>query len=121
MIFGRNPKLPIDKALPNVEMPQEINSEEQNQSDQDVGEVTIQNNMERIKIPEEAQNYLDKLKRTMEESHSKAALNRNAAMDRHKLFYDRKIKKLSYNIGDYDLCDHLRMKKGVARGLAKKY
>ena len=57
----------------------------------------------------------------MEESHIKAALNRNAAMDKHKLFYDRKIKKFSYNIGDYVLCDHPRIKKGVARGLAKKY
>ena len=125
MMFGRKPKLPIDIAtfyiLPNVEIPREINSEEHNQSDHDVGEVTILNNQERIKIPEEAQSYLDKLKRTMEESHSKAALNRNSAMDKHKLFYDRRIKKFSYKIGDYVLCDHPRIKKGVARGLEKKY
>ena len=90
-MFGRKPKLPIDIALPNVEIPREINSEEYNQSDHDVRDVTILNNQERIKIPEEAQNYLEKLKRTMEECHSKAALNRNSAMDKHKLFYDRKI------------------------------
>ena len=43
----------------------------------------------KIKILEEAQNYLDKLRRTIEEGHSKAALNRNTSMERHKLFYDR--------------------------------
>ena len=90
-MFGRKPKLPIDNALPNVEILQKIDSEEHTQSDQDLGEVTILNNKERVKFPEETQNFLDKLKRSMEESHSKAALNRNVAMDKHKLFYDCKI------------------------------
>ena len=121
MMFGRKPKLPIDIALASVEIPQETNVEEQNQSNQNSGEATILNDNEKIKIPEEAQNYLNKLRRKIEESHSKAALNRNIPMERHKLFYDRKIKRFSYNIGDYVLCDHPRLKKGIARGLAKKY
>ena len=57
----------------------------------------------------------------MQESHTKAAKYRNIAMDKHKLYYDRKIKRYMYEIGDYVLCDHPRLKKGVSRGLARKY
>ena len=120
--MGEGPKLPINIALPNAEITREEGeTEEHSQTDQEMGDVTILDNQETVKIPEEAQNYLNKLKLAMKESHSKAALNRNAAMDKHKLLYDRKIKKFSYIIGDYVLCDHPRLKKGVARGLAKKY
>ena len=102
MMFGRKPKLPIDIALPNAEiLREEGETEERSQADQEMGDLTILDNQETVK---NTRRYLNKLKLTMKESHSKAALNRNAAMDKHKLFYDRKIKKFSYNIGDYVLC-----------------
>ena len=73
------------------------------------------------KIPKEAERYLSQLKEKMQASHSRAALNRNSAMDRHKILFDRRIKKFSYNVGDLVLCDHPRLKKGISRGLARKY
>ena len=57
---------------------------------------------------------MEALKERMEESRRKAALNRDIAMDKHKLFYDRKIKKFSFIIVDYVLCDHPISKRGLA-------
>ena len=64
---------------------------------------------------------MEALKERMEESHRKTAINQDLAMDKHNLFYHRNIKKFSYKIGDYVLCDHPRLKKGVSRGRARKY
>ncbi|RNA39717.1 RNA-directed DNA polymerase (reverse transcriptase) domain containing [Brachionus plicatilis] len=44
--------------------------------------------------------------------------NRNCRMDKAKLDHDRKIKKFEYNIGDYVLTDHPKLKKGLLHGLA---
>jgi hypothetical protein len=37
------------------------------------------------------------------------------------LRHDRNIKRDSYEVGDLVLCDHPKIAKGVARGLAKKW
>jgi len=58
MMFGRKPKLPIDIAIPNVEITREEGeTEEQSQADQDKRDVTILDNQDTVKISEEAQNY----------------------------------------------------------------
>jgi hypothetical protein len=47
--------------------------------------------------------------------------NRNQDNPRAKRYYDRKLKKCEYKIGDLVLCNHPKVKKGMARGLAPKY
>ena len=42
-------------------------------------------------------------------------------MGKHKAIYDRKIRKTSYNIGDWVLCNHPQLKKGLSRGLAPRF
>jgi hypothetical protein len=72
-------------------------------------------------LPKNAQKYSDDVKERMENAYHQAALNRNLTMDRNKIIYDRNIKKFSYKVGDYVLCDHPRLKSGLSRGLAHKY
>ena len=42
-------------------------------------------------------------------------------MEISKLYHDRKIKKFTYEVGDYVLVDHPHLKKGLSRGIAHKY
>ena len=42
-------------------------------------------------------------------------------MDIEKINHDRKIKKATYKVGEYVLCDHPRIKKSMSRGIAHKY
>ena len=37
------------------------------------------------------------------------------------MYHDRKIKKFSYEVGDFVLVDHPHLKKGLSRGIAHKY
>jgi hypothetical protein len=47
--------------------------------------------------------------------------NKLIRIEKTKLFYDRKIKKKEYNIGDLVLCDHPKLSNGLSRGLAPRY
>ena len=57
------------------------------------GEIKVLENIDHSKIPQVAQQCLEKLKKRMHESQIKAAKYRNIAMDKQKLYYDRTIKK----------------------------
>ena len=87
MMFGRKPKIPMDIVLPNHNgVDNQVNERQPEQDNENLGEVTILEEQTSTNIPQEASQYLEQLKKRMEESHSKAALNRNTAMDKHKLF-----------------------------------
>ncbi|RNA41791.1 hypothetical protein BpHYR1_051304 [Brachionus plicatilis] len=72
-------------------------------------------------LPAVAINYLQKLKMKLKKCCQMATKIRNCRMDKAKLDNDRKIKKFEYNIGDYVLTDHPKLKKGLSHGLAHKY
>ena len=42
-------------------------------------------------------------------------------MGKQKAIYDRKIRKTTYNIGDWVLCNHPQLKKGLSPGLAPRF
>lgn len=93
--------------------------------DSELGQVTILEDIDenwlQQKIPEIAKKYLESLKEAMDQSFKIAIQNRDLQMDISKINYDRKIKKASYQVGEYVLCDHPRVKKGTARGISHKY
>ena len=64
---------------------------------------------------------VEALKKNMEESFTQATKNRDTRIEKEKVRHDRKIKKGEYEIGDYVLCNHPKLKKGCSRGLAHKY
>ena len=90
-----------------------------------LGEITVLEDIDETtfeaKLPEIAKSYLKTLRETLENSFKRAQSNRNAKMDVEKIAHDRKIKKAKYQVGDYVLCDHPRIKKGMSRGIAHKY
>ena len=124
--FGRKPAIPIDILLPNTNLHErEIIIKEFQTNDSELGEITVLEDIDEkiieLKLAIVAKNYLDNLRTTMENSFKLAQNNRNSRMDLEKIKHDRKIKKLTYKIGDYVLCDHPRIKKGMSRGIAHKY
>ncbi|RNA13176.1 gap-Pol poly [Brachionus plicatilis] len=42
-------------------------------------------------------------------------------MEKSKIDSDRRIKKVNYNIGDFVLCHHPKLKKGLSQGIARKF
>ena len=125
MMFCRKPKIPIDLILPNTEVhDREPILKEFQVSDENLGTVTVladHPDLPRPIIPALAEKYLKELQDRMEDSHRKAAQNRDLAMDKSKLYHDRNIKKFSYEVGEYVLVDHPHLKKGLSRGIAHKY
>ena len=47
--------------------------------------------------------------------------NRGTKMKRAKWWHDRRIAKKQYNLGDWVLCNHPKLRKGLSRGLAPRY
>ena len=47
--------------------------------------------------------------------------NVNIRMNKEKWSDDRNIKRFTYKVGDYVLCDHPKLIKGMSRGIANKY
>ncbi|RNA18648.1 gap-Pol poly [Brachionus plicatilis] len=54
-------------------------------------------------------------------SYKIAATNRYIKMEKSKIDFDRRFKKVNYNIGDFVLCDHPKLKKGLSQGIARKF
>ena len=125
MMFGRKPKIPIDIVLPNTEKhDREPILKEFNIIDDALGEITVledHSDLPKTIVPEMAKNYLINLRDRLEDSFRKAAKNRNIAMESSKMYYDRKIKKFSYEVVDFVLVDHPHLKKDLSRVIAHKY
>ena len=66
-------------------------------------------------------NNLNELKEKLAFSYELAKKNRDCTMEKAKIQHDPQIKKFDYNIGDYVLTDHPKLKKGLSHGLAHKY
>ncbi len=125
MQFGRKQRIPIDIILPNtIKHDFEPILHEFNIQDDNFGEVTVLEDhvdLTKAKIPAVAEKYLNNLKQCMEESFRRATQNRDYRMEKKNLIYNRNIKKFCYEIGDYVLVDHPHLKKGLSRGIARRY
>ena len=125
MMFGRKPKIPIDIVLPNTELhDREPIIKEFKTIDNEFGSVTVLEDHPDLPgpiIPALAEKYLQDLRIRMEHSYRIASKHRDSAMEISKLYHDRKIKKFTYEVGDYVLVDHPHLKKGLSRGIAHKY
>ena len=123
--FGRKPKLPIDILLPNVNLYtrekilKEVLIEEN--GEQIIQLEDLDENIFEQKLPQVAQFYLENLKTSMQASFNACQQNVNIRMNKEKWSHDRNIKRFAYKIGDYVLCDHTKLKKGMSRGISHKY
>lgn len=134
VMFGRECRIPIDIIYPskleltktkiiaphtisikqikqNIEMDQNSNINEIDI----LPDITI-NEIE-AKFPLEVQVYVNEQRVKLKKSYE--TLERN--MSKNKEIYDRKIRKKSYKVGDWVLCNHPHIKKGLSRGLAPRY
>ena len=68
------------------------------------------------KLPKVAQLYLENLKTSMQ-----AIFKKRKIKNKEKWSHDRNIKRFTYNVGDYVLCDHPKLIKGMSGGIAHKY
>lgn len=124
LMFGRQPRLPKDILLPNMEPLGRIPILKEYKLVNELGEVTVLEDVQETidtNMPEVAENYLSELKDRLNQSYRAAETNLDNAMQKEKLNHDRKIKKCEYKIGDFVLCDHPKLKKGLSHGLAHKY
>jgi hypothetical protein len=65
--------------------------------------------------------YLKNLKTSMQTSFNACQQNVNIRMNKKKWSHDRNIKRFAYRVGDYVLCDHPKLQKGMSRGISHKY
>jgi len=124
MMFGREPRIPIDFLFPNLnELNRKPILENQTIKSNEFGEVEILADYEpgSKDIPENAEIYVNNLKKTLQTSLQIALKNRDINMQKAKWNHDRKIKKFNYKIGDLVLADHPKLKKGLSQGIARKY
>ena len=71
--------------------------------------------------PNDAQNYVKELKQRLSQCFETLQRKKMWRMRKQKTIYDRKIRKTTYNIGDWVLCNHPQLKKGLSRGLAPRF
>jgi len=114
-MFGRTPKLPIDQLYPQI----------------NTSRISLEDEISPIPGLDVLDEHRTFLKPDVEENiaslrrHLKyigAALihNRDLVMEA-KATYDRRIKKESCRIGDWVLCSHPKIAKGMRKGIAFKY
>lgn len=124
MMFGRKPRIPIDLIIPPTDLLEREKILSEYKILNEHGEVSVMEDYEEIvekNLPVVATNYLSELKDKLKTCYRIAEINRNCRMDKAKIDHDRKIKKFEYNIGDFVLTDHPKLKKGLSHGLAHKY
>ena len=137
-MFGRECTIPIDLIHPNR---MEITREKMDGKEK-VPIQTIENKIEKApdlqindfdimpdvpneeieqKMPSDAYLYLKELQAKLNQSYRILEKNKMLKMNKAKHYYDRRIRKAEYKIGDWVLCNHPHIKKGLSRGLAIKY
>lgn len=73
------------------------------------------------KLPELVKQYVKETRKRMLESFPNVNKNKIRKMSRAKRNYDRKVLKKEYEIGDWVLSNHPKLKGGLSRGLAPRY
>ena len=132
-MFGRQPRVPIDLAYPNtVDMTREpILDARTIQVDEVREQLTeVQPEVQEFDrladatdqaTPHHVQAFVTELKQRLETSFAWLESNKISRMERAKVDYDRRIRKRSYEVGEWVLCNHPKIKKGLSRGLAPRY
>lgn len=137
IMFGRESRIPIDLLFPNkLDLNRERISEEKTVKVDDIPalEISPNENFKEIdlipdcthleieeKFPLEAREYVRDLRQNMGNNIKLLEKNRLFAITKHKEIYERNLKRFSYKIGDWVLCNHPQIKKGLSRGLAPRY
>ena len=133
VMFGRQPRIPIDLAYPNtIDMTRKpILDARTIQVDEVREQLTeVQPEVQEFDrladatdqaTPHHVQAFVTELKQRLETSFAWLESNKISRMERAKVDYDRRIRKRSYEVGEWVLCNHPKIKKGLSRGLAPRY
>jgi hypothetical protein len=137
-MFGRECRIPIDIIYPNkLELKRDkivakrtininsIRNQIELDATSDINTIDILPDITISEIeatfPQEVQKYINELRERLNKSYESLEKNRMLTMRQNKILYDRKIRKKEYNLGDWVLCNHPHIKKGLSRGLAPRY
>jgi transposase InsO family protein len=115
-MFGRKPKLPIDLIFPLVNQPRQILTE----ATSPIPGLDILDEHRTVLKPAVEENIAS-LKQHLSYIGIALSRNRDMVMDKAKVRHDRRIKKESYAIGEWVLCSHPKIAKGMKKGIAFKY
>ena len=133
VMFGREPRLPIDLIFPNkTQLENPDRNEELTIKMADVrntyelafelDEFTQFKDFDVDSITyNEVSRYVKGLKNSMQECFEKLNHNKQVRMETAKIRHDRKIKKLQYELYDKVLVNHPKIKKGTSQGISPKY
>ena len=128
-MFGRKPRIPIDILYPisddlmqKTESDSAVNAIADQMQNVEIGEIEV---LEKIDHENQLSNhiteYVKKLQCRLKRSYELLEKNKIAKMNKAKIDFDRKIKKFEYQVGDWVLCSHPKLKRGLSRGLAPRY
>ena len=137
-MFGRGCRIPLDLMFPNVlDINREPNKTESTIQTSQIKENIIVAEGEKIKeidilpdvteteieesFPNGVKTYINQIRENLNRCYTTLRQNRMLNTAKQKELFDRKIKKTAYNIGDWVLCNHPQIKRGMSRGLAPKY
>ena len=137
VMFGRQPRIPIDLAFPNtLDMTRPpILTTSTIQVDNVRSElsavfdgVAFFEQLEDVPAaaiaamqPTHVQSYVNELQQRLKASFALLEHNKISRMERAKLHHDRHIRKRTYEVGEWVLCNHPKLKNGLSRGLAPRY
>jgi len=121
VMFGRKPKIPIDLMYPKEDL--SLNVERQSgeqQVEQDsieLGNVDVLAEEPSMQgVAENVKKHVENLRKSLEEKYTILEKNKISKIERAELDYNRRIKLFGYKIGDWVLCNHPKLKRGLARG-----
>ena len=136
VMFGRQPRIPIDLAFPNtldMTRPPILTTSTiqvdnvRSELSAVVDGVAFFEQLEDVPAaaiaamqPTHVQSYVNELQQRLKASFAFLEHNK-IRMERAKLHHDRHIRKRNYEVGEGGLCNHPKLKNGLSRGLATRY
>ena len=123
VMFGRQPRIPIDLTYPyTIDMTREPILDARTIQVEEVREQLTQvqpevQEFDRLAdatdkaTPHHVQAFVTELKQRLETSFAWLESNKIGRMERAKVDYDRRIRKRSYEVGEWVLCNHPKIKK----------
>ena len=137
VMFGRQPRIPIDLAFPNtldMTRPPILTTrtvqvdDVRSELSAVVDGVAFFEQLEDVPAaaiaalqPTHVQSYVNELQQRLKTSFALLEHNKISRMERAKLHHDRHIRKRTYEVGEWVLCNHPKLKNGLSRGLAPRY
>jgi hypothetical protein len=125
VMTGRKPKVPLDLVFPVVDVWKRDPILQCYDLMDNRGRITVSDDIQQAEVTNMnshvvAKEYVTFIREKSAKLYRTVCNHRDIRMTKAALRHDRNIKRDSYEVGDLVLCDHPKIAKGVARGLARK-